>query len=351
MSQPIPRATFLQGALWGPAEVLDSSVKPLFDKAAVSFGHVSNHDGPRLIGDFEINGEPREIDKYPSFVGLKNSSFLGGEEFPKTPTRAVRCPYCGTKLSASSSGRYDDIDGDEDGQRCAYELVEFCTRCRFWQLQEDRLSFFGERATTFSRHDATIFASKIREFDTVAPDGALDEISQWFRRDPLKYHNVTPLYLEKLVKKIFEESGTYVEVHHVGRPGDGGVDVVLVDSENKTWLVQVKRRESPTAVERVDTIRNLLGTLVLGNSRTGVVVSTADHFTRNARVSAKMAADVGYTIELVDKKALDRLLGQTLRSGGWSPLQREVGQERTTWLAERWSGWELPKMTLPLYEG
>ncbi|WP_327230951.1 restriction endonuclease [Streptomyces murinus] len=132
----------------------------------------------------------------------------------------------------------------------------------------------------------TVLSSKTRTFDKRAPEGTLQEISQFFRRHPNLYHSVSPTYLEKLTARVFKEFGNYAEVRHVGRPADGGVDVLLIEDEEHSWLVQVKRRENPTKGESVETIRNLLGTMVLEGKTFGAVVSTADHFTLPAREAA-----------------------------------------------------------------
>ncbi|MBQ1065242.1 restriction endonuclease [Micromonospora sp. D75] len=210
----------------------------------------------------------------------------------------------------------------------------------FWQLNELRLTRYENRGV-LTRYDYLTLRSKVREFDTHTPDGSLSEISKWFRRHPEKYQAVTPRYLELLVARVFAEVGTYVEARHVGRPGDGGVDVLLVDAEGKSWVVQVKRRESPKAVEPVDTIRNLLGALVLGRSRHGIVVSTADHFTYPAQSSARHARGEGFTIELVDRHLLDALLAKTVAASPWAPLKRMLEDQRGGWLRQEWSESEL----------
>jgi hypothetical protein len=168
-------------------------------------------------------------------------------------------------------------------------------------------------------------------FNTETPEGSLEEIAQWFRQHPKLYNSVEPKYLESLVARIFAATGEYCDVLHVGRPDDGGVDVVLVEANDATWLVQVKRREHPSSVESVSTVRNLLGTLLVEDSIHGMVVSTADHFSFRAQSIVENVNKRGYVVRLVDRKALDRLLASRLPNAPWSEIVATINAERTSW--------------------
>jgi len=163
-----------------------------------------------------------------------------------------------------------DDHPDEMPNYRAQASLSNCEHCQHWEHVEFRQETYDIRADLLDRYQLAVTTSKTREFDAGAPDGALEEVAQWFRRHPRLYNSVHPKYLEKLVAKVFANSGQYAEVRHVGRPDDGGVDVVLVESNESMWLVQVKRREYPDSVEPVSTVRNLLGTLILSGSDRGV---------------------------------------------------------------------------------
>src|SRR5260370_14483325 len=115
--------------------------------------------------------------------------------------------------------------------------------------------------------------------------------------------------LEKLVAECFRAVWQHVEVVHVGKPGDGGVDVLFVTSQGDRWIVQCKRRSAAGAVESVETVRALLGALVENNSLRGVVVSTAKKFRVSARhLSEKMRAR-GCRVELFDASVRSSMSG------------------------------------------
>ena len=107
------------------------------------------------------------------------------------------------------------------------------------------------------------------------------------------------------------------EAIHVGKPDDGGVDVVLIESNARKWVIQVKGRQNPLVGEPVTTIRNLLGTMVLERATHGMIFSTADHFTLRARQAVEKASKSHFFVELVDKGKLNRLLGSVLPEKPW----------------------------------
>ncbi len=179
------------------------------------------------------------------------------------------------------------------------------------------------------------FLSKLREFDCNLPEGCAADIAQWIRRDPKRWHTITPRQLEKLVADIFRSNFTNAEVSHVGRPDDGGVDVIFVETTNKQWLIQVKRREKPNSSEPVETIRNLLGTMVLENASLGIVVSTADHFTYRAYEATGRAKKCGMIIELIDRKKLDKMLDPVLPDRPWLEVLKREAPEYARLFADK----------------
>lgn len=159
--------------------------------------------------------------------------------------------------------------------------------------------------------------SKLRMFDPTLPNGCVSEMCQYIRRNPAWWNSASPLALEVFVADILRANYRSAEVFHVGQPNDGGVDVLFIDAEKHKWLIQVKRRESPTASEGVNTLRNLLGVMVLKESKFGIVVSTADHFSYQAQQGTRKAKELGYTIELYDRGQLNRLLDQQMPDRPW----------------------------------
>lgn len=286
----------------------------------------------KLNGDVVVNGETQRLKSYPQLRGLMRARTLVKATVSSLNLRTGRCSLCGARF-ASRPQVIEEPGDDLPAYRAATSL-EHCTNCRHWEFLELRTETLDARADLIDRHTITLTNSKTRSFDSLAPDGTLSEVAQFFRRNPRLYNSVAPKYLEQLVARIFRECGEYAEVTHIGRPDDGGVDVVLVESHAASWLVQVKRRESPAAVESVSTVRNLLGTLILENSDRGIIVSTADHFSLRARQAVDRSAGSGFLIRLLDKRALDALLGRALPEAPWAEILGQLTAGR--W---RWFGW------------
>ena len=137
-------------------------------------------------------------------------------------------------------------------------------------------------------HQTVLVSSVTKKFDLDLPEGCFTELAQDLRRHPHRWHSLNPKRMEKLVAEIFRANHETAEVIHVGKPCDGGVDVVFVECSGTRWLIQVKRREKPEKAEGFSTLQNILGTLVLENERHGMIVSTSDSFSYYAeRASGK----------------------------------------------------------------
>ena len=122
--------------------------------------------------------------------------------------------------------------------------------------------------------------------------------------------------LEELCAKRMEELVGSVlsdfmdcEVIHTGRTGDGGIDLLLLNSDLQ-YVVQVKRRIVHNRGESVRAIREFLGATLLAGAKRGIYVTTATHFTPAAAEAAASARSLGLVekLHLVDRTRFFRLL-------------------------------------------
>lgn len=185
---------------------------------------------------------------------------------------------------------------------CLYRMW-VCGTCGFWQWFA--LEQYRQNLT------ATLATSIARSFEPELPEGCLAELSQALVRSPRKLDLIDPTKMEHLVADVFRANYRHSRVVRVGGPGDGGVDVLMVDDCERTWAIQVKRR-AKRGTEGVATIRHLLGTMLVQGIPNGMVVSTADHFSHLAHDEARIATSRRSSIErvqLVDRAALMKFLG------------------------------------------
>jgi len=249
------------------------------------------------------------------------------------PLLTAECFFCGTSLRTLEYIDVDELDPDLDNDCHNKGALEVCVHCSYWRYHRVKTDFYGSRGV-FGLHSYTSHLSKVHEYEEL-PEGCLTEIAQQMRVRARHWHSITPIRLERLVRDIFKANYGSTEVIHVGKPGDGGVDVLLIDSEDRRFLIQVKRREDPASAEGVNTVRNLLGTMMLENSRYGIVVSTADHFTYRAYEAVGRANECGMTIRLVDRGLLNRMLDPLLPDRPWLDIIDQDFPDFANYLARK----------------
>lgn len=249
-----------------------------------------------------------------------------GEEIHEVPLEDLRsCQYCCTELlKVENEITREDDDEISHREYCLW----YCRNCRFWQAR--LYSDPGGGCLPGPIHLACI--SKLREFDGNLPEGCSQELALFIRSRPAIVHSFDPKQFEKIVADVFRANYGNAEVSHVGGPNDGGVDVVLIDSEMGEWLIQVKRRQSPYRSEGVDTVRNLLGAMIVEGVRRGVVVSTADRFSKPAQRAAGKAQQNEMWVRLVDNGIFNKMLDPILPDRPFLPAVRQLDGELATHL-------------------
>lgn len=97
--------------------------------------------------------------------------------------------------------------------------------------------------------------------------------------------------MEKLVQSVFSDFFD-CEVTHVGRSGDGGIDLILVNSDSPV-VVQVRRRKKLKITEGVRYIREFLGAALVNKNKNLIYVSTCSKFSDKAEEAALAYVDNG----------------------------------------------------------
>ena len=248
------------------------------------------------------------------------------EEIPGDPLRDFKkCPYCSTKLLKVADEVYQK---DSHREYCLW----YCQNCRFWQA---RLYSDPYRAC-IPPLDHWAYLSKLRKFNKSLPDGCSEELALHIRAHPNLLYSFDPTHFEKFVADVFRANYANAEVLHVGKPNDGGVDVLLIDAEMEQWLIQVKHRETQNIAERVGTIRDILGAMVVKGVRRGIVVSTANRFSPHAIQAAAKAkvGPYGMTVQLVDSGIFNKMLDPVLPDRPWLSPITQLDAELAGYLAD-----------------
>ncbi len=236
------------------------------------------------------------------------------------------CDYCSTKL-LRIEGQVHEVSNYRD--YCFW----YCRKCRFWQAR------FRPDPSCYDMPppDFHAYISKLREFNGDLPEGCNEELASHIRQCPALLHSFNPTRFEKFVADVFRANYTNAEVLHVGKPHDGGVDVLLIDTGKEDWLIQVKRRKSQNRSEGVNTIRNVLGAMIENRTHNSIIISTAKQFSRYAIQTASAAKVKPYcmTIKLVDKGVFNKMLDPILPDRPWLDPISEIDEGIANYLAGR----------------
>lgn len=206
-----------------------------------------------------------------------------------------RCVYCGQMLSVHRGQAFHDI------LRRVIQVGE-CS-CGWWYtvISNDLCN---------DGHEAAI-AGVLQSFGVTDAKLPIEALRSELPARPELLNKINPVVLEKLVAAVLE--GVFnCEVQHVGKSHDGGVDLVLLDSDAPI-AVQVKRRSKPKSTESVTEVRAFLGATLLKSFRRCLFVSTADHFSGEATKAAETSTRLGLVsqFDLIDVNALRRFESQT----------------------------------------
>jgi restriction endonuclease Mrr len=119
-----------------------------------------------------------------------------------------------------------------------------------------------------------------------------------------------PIQIERLVGGILSQYHQ-CEVRHVGRPGDDGIDLLLVLGD-ESLPVQVKHHLRSGRVEGVAPIRDFVGAILGGDCSTGLFVTTPERYSRPAEEYAVRVVGRGFQVGLVDVHELRKLIGNVV---------------------------------------
>lgn len=222
---------------------------------------------------------------------------------PHTPT----CPFCKGRLIATEIPDNWPISDDEilnvhqdvveafkeihDLEDCYLNLkletadfkvlVQYCWTCGWWRMLK-RIRICAEEWQIWEFYFGC--AGSLKNFDQSDIGMPLMETRDFIARNYVKRYTISPRLFENLVASVFKSLGYNTVV--TGYTHDGGIDIVLTNSNNNTIGVQVTRSKRLVTVKQ---IREFVGSLSIAGIPKGVYV-TASSFTSSAvKISGKLA--------------------------------------------------------------
>lgn len=224
------------------------------------------------------------------------------------------CPFCKQPITNVTYKQTDASYPDWlFGSFYQSEQVIQCPICGWWEykyVNQSDAVIDGIRAS-----DLTIHTSILKKYyEDSDPTVPISILRSYIEKNPTKIYGIDPHKMAELVRAVFADFYPNCSVIPFGKTRDGGKDGLLIDADGNQKIIQVKRRSSPTSTEGVSAIRELLGVASLEDNRTGCIfVSTADHFSKDAKQSAQKAVQKNNvdSFELYDYKAFIKLINIT----------------------------------------
>lgn len=170
-------------------------------------------------------------------------------------------------------------------------LTYHCVHCGWWRV-ENRSS---------ANPSVDYIFPTLKKFNVGSRDLPLGILWTEILKKPDLLLLINCTVFERFVAEVLS-SELGIKVKHIGRTGDGGIDLFYCHGD-QNCAIQVKRRTKNDSVEGVSLVREFLGAMLLGGYNNGKIVTTANRFTDGAYRAKSVAEEKGLvsSIDLVDK--------------------------------------------------
>jgi restriction system protein len=205
------------------------------------------------------------------------------------------CPFCKCSLEAIHVNSLIDVSTLKGVEWHKSENAWECEKCGWWEYSF--YSYMNDDSgweVNYKDWELTVNSAILREFEVGSNSIPIEILKSYISKKEDEIFHIHHKKMEELVASIFRNHYN-CEVQIVGKSNDGGVDLILINSDEPI-MVQVKRRTDRGKTESVKEIRDLIGATLLSDSRKCIFVTTADHFSK----SAMKARDCALTKSIVD---------------------------------------------------
>jgi restriction system protein len=231
------------------------------------------------------------------------------------------CPFCKCSLEAIHVNSLVDVSTLKGAEWHKSENVWECEKCGWWEYYfYSYIDDDSDLGLNYKDWELTVNSAILREFEVGSNLVPIEALKGYIRKREDEIFHIHHKKMEELVASVFRNHYD-CDVQVVGKSNDGGVDLILINSDELT-IVQVKRRTDRRKTESVKEIRDLIGATLLADSRKCIFVTTSDHFSE----SAIRARDCSLTKSIVDSFELYDF------SGFMSTLNLYKTDQERTWL-------------------
>ena len=196
------------------------------------------------------------------------------------------CDICHSKLEIVFLERKEQkLDKSEYWNRII--KVYECQNCGWWKLLKNY--GYGEVKNTqelgLDDFNKTLNKGIIKSYNINDKAIPIDILNNEIKKKPELIYSIHSKKFELLACDVFSEF-YQCTVHHCGKSHDGGIDLLMVQSDDPI-LIQCKRRELPNKIEPISAIREFIGTLFIEDKNKGIYVTTAKDFSRGTKKMIK----------------------------------------------------------------
>lgn len=209
-----------------------------------------------------------------------------------------KCKYCNGQINTVFSKGLVDLETIVGVNFHKSEEVIKCNSCGWWQHKFH--SYLDGDMNRLKDWQIEVSNAILRTFEIGSNLTPIMSLRNYLESNKEKVFEIHHKKMEELVASVFNEHYK-CEVKIIGKSSDGGIDLILINSDNPI-MVQVKRRTKKNKTVSVKEIRDLLGATLLKGARNCAFVTTADHFSTQAITATNEAIvkDLVTTFELYD---------------------------------------------------
>jgi restriction system protein len=215
------------------------------------------------------------------------------------------CPYCKVEgnifFDKEFSKLWDDEEYPDPTLNEYHHLQVWLCNCGWWDIL--RIYNTGHDSIDPPYHFKDMRHAILKKYEISDPELPMTAL----RKELLKridiIHSIGDKKMEELVASVLSDHFGKCEATICGKVADGGIDVILIESEKSSIPVQVKRRINPKKPEPVSLIREFIAAVQLRGYDRGLYVTTAERFTKPAIKESQTAVSRGLVsqFELINK--------------------------------------------------
>ena len=214
------------------------------------------------------------------------------------------CPFCNISIENKPINKMTtDLESPLfrfQGITWESETVWLCNQCGWWEHKHYKESQ-GDY-DEIKMWDLEINSAILKKYEIGDYTVPIESLIKELQNNQQKIEAIHHKKMEEMVQYVFQ-SHFNCEVKHIGKSHDGGIDLLLINS-NSPIAIQVKRRQSLNKIEPVNLIRELIGSTLLAGLKDCIYVTTASKFSFEAEKAREQAIErkLVNTFELFDRK-------------------------------------------------